>query len=137
MPRILIILAIVFSTVAFSTQANADCHTHKCLQRVRIKSVEKKIRQITPYRCPTMTGIFRSARPCWIIEQESAMVRVGPWNALNTWTRGVACLRRACGPYQFLGWNVPWPVMVKDKYERLKRKLAHHRMALRIPLSSW
>jgi hypothetical protein len=136
MLRLILITAVLF-TFIFSTAAQADCHTHKCLQRVRIHSVAKKIKQIARYKCWTVTGTIRSARPCWIIEQESATSRVGPWNALNTWTRGVACLRRACGPYQFLGWNVPWPVMVKDKYERLKRKLAHHRMALRIPLSSW
>src|SRR3954447_25884204 len=103
MLRLISITAVLF-TFIFTTASEADYHTHKCLQRVRIASVEKKIKSITPYRCQTVTGIFHSAKPCWIIEQESAMSVVGPWNTLNTWTRGVACLRRACGPYQFLGW---------------------------------
>lgn len=131
-------IAICFAI--FVSDSHASCHTHKCWHRVHMKRVErlvqKKIDRITPYSCSTRSGTFRSAKPCWVIQQESAMVR-SPWTALNTWTSGVPCWRRACGPYQFLGWNVPWPVIVKSKYQTLKRKLAHHRQAWRMPLSNW
>lgn len=134
-----IVILLVF--LLFPATAGANCRTHKCWHRVHIHraehSVEKKIARLTPYRCQTVVGIFRSAKPCWVITQESAMVRMGPWRALNTWTGGVPCAQRACGPYQFLGWNVPWPVIVKSRYETLKRKLAHHRQAARMSLSNW
>lgn len=138
MRRLIIIFLVLF---LFPASAGASCHTHTCWHRVHIAraehSVEKKIARITPYRCWTVTGIFRSAKPCWVITQESAMVRVGPWRALNTWTSGAPCWRRACGPYQFLGWNVPWPVLVRSHYETLKRMLAHHRQAKGMSLSNW
>ena len=135
---ILVILVVLF---LFPTSAHASCHTHKCWHRVHLAraehSVEKKISRITPYRCWTITGVFRSAVSCWIIEQESATVRSGPWNALNTWVSGTPCGSRACGPYQFVGKAVPWPVIVESRYETLKRKLAHHRMARTLPASAW
>lgn len=133
---ILIILALFYAV-----KADASCQTHKCWHRVHIaraeNSVEKKIDHITPYSCRTIVGIFHSAVPCWVITQESAMVRAGPWNALNTWTRGYPCGNRACGPYQFVDKPVPWPVIVRSYYKTLKRKLAHHRMARRLPFSAW
>lgn len=135
------IFLVLLMILLIPTSAEASCHTHKCWHRVHIhraeKSVEKKIDKLTPYSCWTVTGTFRSAKPCWVITQESAMVKAGPWNALNTWVQGIPCLRRACGPYQFLGWNVPWPVIVKSHYETLKRMLAHHRQASRMSLSNW
>lgn len=141
MYRLIIIIAIVMSTALFAAPAEASCHTHKCWHRVHLAraehSVEKKIVRITPYHCWTVTGVIRSAVSCWIITQESATVRAGPWRALNTGSNGVPCYTRACGPYQFLGWSVPWPVIVRSQYETLKRKLAHHRMARKLPLSAW
>lgn len=131
----------LFVVLLFPSTADARCHTHKCWHRVHVnhleKMVERKIDRITPYRCWTVTGIFRSAKPCWIITQESAMVRTGPWTALNFGSRGVPCWTRACGPYQFLGHPVPWPVLVKSKYETLKRKLAHHRYSRKLGNSHW
>lgn len=136
-----ILTLFVFLALIFAATSDASCQTHKCWHRVHIvraeKSVEKKIVRITPYKCWTMVGVIRSARSCWIITQESAMVRIGPWRALNFGSNGVPCWARACGPYQFLGHDVPWPVLVRSKYETLKRKLAHHRMALRLPVSAW
>lgn len=133
---ILILLALFYAV-----KADASCHTHKCWHRVHIArashSVEKKIDKLTPYSCWTVTGRFRSAKPCWVITQESAMVKAGPWQALNFGSNGVPCWTRACGPYQFLGWDVPWPVIVRSHYETLKRKLAHHRQAARMSLSNW
>lgn len=135
---ILVILVVLF---LFPTSANASCSTHQCWHRVHMNRLEhmvqKRIDRITPYSCWTITGTFRSAKPCWVITQESATVKAGPWNALNTWTGGTPCLSRACGPYQFVGWRVPWPVIVKSKYETLKRKLAHHRQAASMSLSNW
>lgn len=134
-------LILILLALFYAIRADASCRTHKCWHRVHIgrieHSVEKKIDKLTPYSCWTVTGQFRSAKPCSVITQESAMVRVGPWRALNTWTHGIPCLQRACGPYQFLGWRVPWPVIVRSKYETLKRKLAHHRQATRMSLSNW
>lgn len=136
-----IIITVVLSIFMFGAPAEARCHTHKCWHKVHIAraehSVEKKIVRITPYHCWTVVGVIRSAVSCWIITQESAMVRVGPWRALNTGSNGIPCITRACGPYQFLGWRVPWPVIVPSKYETLKRKLAHHRQARRLPASAW
>lgn len=105
------------------------CRTHSCDKRVgtRIRVarasnyVERKIDRITPYRCYGQQSVV----PCYIITRESR----GNWKALNTWTYGVPCWRRACGLYQFLGKNVPWPVVVPSRYQTLKRKLAHHRVA--------
>lgn len=140
---LIVVLAAVFIFLALfmAATSQASCRTHACWHRVHIAraehSVEKKIDKLTPYSCWTVTGRFRSAKPCWVITQESAMVKVGPWNALNTWVSGTPCLRRACGPYQFVGWNVPWPVIVRSHYETLKRKLAHHRQASRMSLSNW
>lgn len=135
---IVVLLSMFFVVVS---EAEGRCRTDACWERVHkkrvINSVEKKIARITPYRCWTVTGIFRSAKPCWVITQESAMVRAGPWRALNTWVSGTPCGPRACGPYQFVGKDVPWPVIVKSRYETLKRKLAHHRQAVRLSLSHW
>jgi hypothetical protein len=40
--------------------------------------------------------------------------------------------------YQFLGWSVPWPVIIPgNRLETLKRMLAHHRQAARMSLSNW
>lgn len=138
---VICVVLILFILAILASDSEASCHTHKCWHKVHIHHVEgfvqKKINKLTPYRCWTVTGTFRSAKPCWVITQESAMVRTGPWTALNTWTSGAPCWRRACGPYQFLGWNVPWPVLVQNKLERLKRMLAHHRQASRMSLSNW
>lgn len=130
-----VVLACVAAALPTMIPAEAvgSCRTHTCWHRVHMNraehSVEKKIARITPYRCGTVRGSIRSAVPCSIITHESAMVRVGAWQALNTGSSGTPCATRACGPYQFLGWPVPWPVIVKSHYDTLKRMLAHHRMA--------
>jgi hypothetical protein len=131
MRRLLGVAALaVLLLLSTTAAAEARCQSHACWQRVHVnrveRSVEKKIARITPYRC---SG-YRVAVPCYIIDHESAMA--GFWTALNRGSSGVPCLRRACGIYQFLGWAVPWPVIVRSHYETLKRMLAHHRMARRL-----
>jgi hypothetical protein len=66
---------------------------------------------LTPYNCGSMG---RFAIPCYIIACESG----GSWSAYNP--------SGARGPYQFLGWNVPWPVRSEAD------KIAHHRMGARL-----
>lgn len=63
--------------------------------------------RLTPYVCANGT---RWAIPCSIIACESGY----SWSAYNP--------SGARGPYQFLGWNVPWPVRTWAD------KMAHHRM---------
>lgn len=65
--------------------------------------------RLTPYVCSDGT---RWAIPCYVVMCESH----GSWTAYN----GSSGAR---GPYQFVGWNVPWPV-----YSQAHRN-AHHRMA--------
>jgi hypothetical protein len=65
--------------------------------------------RLTPFVCGNGT---RWAIPCYIVACESGY----SWSAYNS-SSG------ARGPYQFLGWPVPWPV---DSWED---KMAHHRMA--------
>jgi hypothetical protein len=67
---------------------------------------------IAPYECGSHG---RFAVPCSIVERESRY----SWSAYNA-SSG------ARGPYQFLGWRVPWPV--RDAADRI----AHHRMAARL-----
>lgn len=136
MHRFIIIIAVVLSTMLFTVPAEASCHTHKCWHRVHINRVEnylqRKINTITPYRC----GPVQSVKPCWVVYQESATS--GYWRALNRGSTGTPCLRRACGLYQFLGWNVPWPVIIPgNRLETLRRMLAHHRQASHMSLSNW
>lgn len=64
--------------------------------------------RVTPYVCSNGT---RWAIPCYIIACESGY----SWSAYN----GSSGAR---GPYQFLGWDVPWPV------DSRADQLAHHRM---------
>lgn len=125
MKKLLATTMVAFCVLALPNAASAGCQTHRCWQQVHkkrvLKMVQKRINAITPYRCYG----DRSVIPCNIIGRESK----GDWTVLNTWTRGVACHTRACGYYQFLDKPVPWPVIVKSRYETLKRMLAHHRMA--------
>lgn len=122
-----LLLAIIVTT------AKANCHTHSCAQRVHhkrvIHSVEKKIARITPYRCWGQ----RSVKPCFVIAQES--LTSGFWTAWNAQSCGSGYHAR--GLYQLCGHGEPWPVLVPSKYETLKRKLAHHRIARALPLSAW
>jgi hypothetical protein len=100
-------------------EALGSCRSHACWQRVHVHrvvhSVEKKIARVAPYRCYG----DRFAIPCYYIGRESATS--GLWRARNS----NGCI----GAYQFCGWRVPWPVIVASRYETLKRKLAHDRMA--------
>lgn len=64
--------------------------------------------RLTPYDCGS-AGRF--AIPCYVVACESGY----SWSAYNP--------SGARGPYQFLGWNVPWPVT------SWADKMAHHRMA--------
>lgn len=79
------------------------------------QSVDRRFRRIvnslTPYPGPNGT---RWAIPYYIVACESH----GNWNAYNP--------SGARGAYQFLGWNVPWPVRSEAD------KVAHHRMAARL-----
>ena len=114
------IAAAIMFAAALPASAEARCSTHKCWHRIHINRVEhyveKKIDAITPYG-PCFGG--RWAVPCGIIDTESN----GSWTVVNSQGSG------ALGPYQFLGWPVPWPVIVANKLQTLKNKLAHHRMA--------
>ncbi len=71
-----------------------------------------ELRAIAPYDCGSHG---RFAVPCWIIARESRY----SWDAYNS-SSG------ARGPYQLLGWRVPWPVRTAAD------RLAHHRMAARL-----
>lgn len=130
--KLVVILAVVVMFL-LPTTADANCRTHKCWHTVHVhrleRMVERKIDAITPYKC----GPERSVVPCYIINHESSMC--GYWLALNGCHQSsnrIPCATRACGMYQFLGWKVPWPVIVRSVYQTLKNKLAHHRMARRL-----
>lgn len=71
-----------------------------------------ELRSIAPYDCGSHG---RFAVPCSIVARESRY----SWGAYNS-SSG------ALGPYQFLGWRVPWPV------RSAADRLAHHRMAARL-----
>jgi len=73
--------------------------------------IRDEIAALTPYDC---ASAGRWAIPCAIVACESGY----SWGAYNP--------SGARGPYQFLGWNVPWPVRT------LADQLAHHRMAARL-----
>lgn len=119
MKRLTVVVAVVVFFQTATAGAEAKCQTHGCWNRVHMNrvehSVQKKIDRIAPYRC--FGG--RWVTPCSIIQTESK----GSWTAVNMEGSG------AIGPYQFLGWPVPWPVIVRSRYQTLKNKLAHHRMA--------
>lgn len=74
--------------------------------------VRRELARIAPYDCG-VHGHF--AVPCGIVARESRY----SWSAYNS-SSG------ALGPYQFLGWRVPWPV------RSAADRLAHHRMAARL-----
>lgn len=125
-------LSILFLALAV-IEAEARCQSPDCWQRVRTarleRMVEKRIARITPYRC----WGHRSVKPCFYIAQESATS--GFWYAWNPTSCGFGFHAR--GIYQLCGHGEPWPVMVKRRYERLKRQLAHHRIARRLGPSHW
>ena len=74
--------------------------------------VRLELRRIAPFDCGSHG---RFAVPCGIVARESRY----SWGAYNS-SSG------ALGPYQFLGWRVPWPVRGSAD------KLAHHRMAAKL-----
>ena len=81
-------------------------------------SLYREYRSLTPYRCQSgRYGYW--AKACYIIACESGY----SWTAYNP--------SGARGPYQFLGWPVPWPV------RSFKDKIAHHRMATQLGNSHW
>lgn len=109
-----------------SPRAERKMRTFRRYHRAMYR-VQRQIAAITPFG-PCFGEKW--AIPCWTIGRESS----GGWNVVN---RG--CLARygffgpcARGPYQFLKKPVPWPVFVKDKLATLRRKLAHHRYAVRL-----
>lgn len=82
-------------------------------QRYRGRHLRRlELRSIAPYKCGSHG---RFAVPCSIVERESHY----SWSAYNA-SSG------ALGPYQFLGWRVPWPV------RSAADQIAHHRMAARL-----
>jgi hypothetical protein len=89
------------------------CQSTACWGRVhqarRWRWARRQEARVTPYRC---AGGARFAIPCYVVQCESH----GRWGAYNA-SSG------ARGPYQFLGWRVPWPVRT------WRDRLAHHRMA--------
>jgi hypothetical protein len=83
------------------------------LQRYRGGHLRRiAVRRVAPYECGSHG---RFAVPCSIVQRESRY----SWGAYNS-SSG------ARGPYQFLGWRVPWPV------RSAADRLAHHRMAARL-----
>jgi hypothetical protein len=89
----------------------AVIRAHKRSYRARhLRRIE--LRRIAPFDCGRHG---RFAVPCGIVARESRY----SWHAYN-YSSG------ARGPYQFLGWRVPWPV--RDGGDRM----AHHRMAARL-----
>jgi hypothetical protein len=82
-------------------------------RRYRARHLRRiELRRLAPYDCGRH-GHF--AVPCGIVYRESHY----SWNAYN----GSSGAR---GPYQFLGWRVPWPV------RSAADRMAHHRMAARL-----
>ena len=77
----------------------------------RAREQRKAIMRLTPYRGPNGS---RWAIPWYIVACESR----GSWSAYNP--------SGARGPYQLLGWKVPWPARTQAD------RLAHHRMATRL-----
>jgi hypothetical protein len=134
--------AVVLALVALATPttAAANCQTHHCWQHVHVhrveRVIERRIDKIALYRC----GPAKSVVPCSIIDRESATD--GYWLALNGGHNNPdsrpPCSQRACGLYQFLGWRVPWPVIVTwgprlwRHYRSLKNELTHDRLARRL-----
>lgn len=131
-------------TAIFVIEAEARCQSDRCWDRVAVmrdtNSVEKKIDRITPYVCYG----HESVKPCFYIAQES--VTSGFWLAWNPTSCGGG--HHARGLYQLCGWGEPWPVILrtaskrrldrlKVKYETVKRKLTHHRIANRLGPSHW
>lgn len=140
---VLVGVAIGLLAAALAPSTKASCGTHRCWHRVHVhhleRMVERKIAAITPYRCYGE----RSVKPCFIIRQESATS--GLWRA---WNPQPVSGYHARGLYQLLGHGEPWPVIigsrlagvhpwVSARYETLKRKLTHHRIARALPMSAW
>lgn len=129
MRRFTLVGALLLCALALTApQASASCHTHRCWHKVHahrvLHLVEARRAAIDPYRCYG----DRFAIPCWYISHESATS--GLWRAVNPG----GCI----GAYQFCGWQVPWPVIVPgDRLETERRKLAHDRLARRLPRGSW
>lgn len=133
------VIVLAFLLVAFTGQADASCHTHRCWERVRVnhleQMVEKKIKRVAPIICYGQ----RSVKPCWVIRQES--LTSGFWRAYNPHPCGHG--QHAVGLYQLCGWGAPFPVIVSwgprlwRKYKTLKNELVHHRIAARLSLSNW
>lgn len=118
---VLLALAVLVHPVAARAHVHG-CHTRKCDRRVHaarlVQMVERKIALVTSFRCYGQP----SAVPCWIITRESR----GSWTA---WNPQAVHGYHARGFYQLLGHGEPWPVLGGSRYETLKRKLAHHRIA--------
>lgn len=115
---------VAFLGSLFAIDAFGNCQTHKCWQRVHVKHlermVERRIERVAPLRCYGQP----SAVPCWIITRESR----GDWSAWNAQSCGTSGYH-ARGFYQLCGHGEPWPVLLSSRYETLKRKLAHRRIA--------
>lgn len=128
------VVAIAITAILFvaPTGAQARCQTHNCWHRVHVSNVEnyvqRKINAITTFG-PCFGGMW--AVPCGIIDNESD----GGWNTVN-----IPCLKAqgffghcARGPYQFLGWPVPWPVIIPHNPLRtLINMYKHHRQAKKL-----
>lgn len=88
-------------------------HVKQAIDHARHKYKKAvQLAKYTPYDCGS-NGNW--AIPCYIVYRESHY----QWGAYNS-SSG------ARGPYQFLGWPVPWPVTSKAD------KLAHHKMAYKL-----
>lgn len=105
--------------VRFCVSAKQEKELNRYAQKKKSQfSLYREYRLLTPYRC--QGGAYGTwAIPCYVIACESGF----SWSAYNP--------SGARGPYQFLGWPVPWPV------RNFKDKVAHHRMGSQLGLSHW
>lgn len=101
-------------------------HLKWCAQsgnaRNRMKKAEQRIRAARrAARIASSLTPYCGSHGCWAIPEYIVACETGgtfSWSAYNP--------SGARGPYQFLGWNVPWPVRTQAD------KNAHHRMAARL-----
>lgn len=85
----------------------------------------RRYRQVAPYRGFSEGDLWLKwlAVPSYIVACETrGYYGQGRWRATNGSTMG---------PYQFIGWPVPWPV------DSARDKVAHHEMAAGLSLSNW
>jgi hypothetical protein len=85
-------------------------------QRKQFREYRREQLRATRSDCIAGVTVYEGGGGCWAIPAEIVACESGySWSAYNS--------SGARGPYQFLGWPVPWPV------DSVADKRAHHRMA--------